>query len=160
MPFSSLKAHQYFFAYAEVEYNEKSAKLEATLTLTAHDFEANLQKDLIITNPIDKAFLDSVELAEIEKRINQQLILTTEEKSNEIRWVSRFKIDGYHQLLNGNLEIYLSCDAQIPISTIIVQFNLMMDHFPDQQNKLTFINKRKKSTLNFTINNQIQILTI
>jgi hypothetical protein len=37
-----------------------------------------------------------------------------------------------------------------------VQFNLLMDFFTDQQNKITFIQKRKKTTLNFTSTNQNQ----
>lgn len=159
-PFIQIKAHEYYFAFAEVDYNEKSAKIEATLTLSAHDFEASLQKGNVIKNPIEKALFDSVEILKIEKELNNSFSFSSEDKSQETKWISSFKIEGYQKLLNGNLEIYLSCNIQNPISLLTVQFNLMMDHFPDQQNKITFIRKRKKSTLNFTLANQIQKINL
>jgi hypothetical protein len=159
-PFFYLKAHEYYFAFAEVDYNEKSAKIEATLTLSAHDFEASLQKDNVIKNSIDKAFLDSIEFLKIEKELNNSFSFSSVEKPQETKWISSFKIEGFQKLLNGNLEIYLSCDIPNSISLLTVQFNLMMDHFPDQQNKITFIRKRKKSTLNFTLANQIQKINL
>jgi hypothetical protein len=104
--------------------------------------------------------LDSIEFLKIEKELNNSFSFSSEEKPQETKWISSFKIEGFQKLLNGNLEIYLSCDIQNSISTLTVQFNLMMDHFPDQQNKITFIRKRKKSTLNFTLANQIQKINL
>ncbi len=159
-PFIQIKAHEYYFAFAEVEFNEKSEKIEATLTLSTHDFEASLQKRNLIKNTIETAFLDSVEFLKIERELNNSFRFTSEDKSQEIKWISSFKIEGFQKLLNGNLEIYLSCDIPYSISLLTVQFNLMMDYFPDQQNKITFIRKRKKSTLNFTLANQIQKINL
>lgn len=160
MPVINLKAHEYFFAFAEVEYSEKSAKLEATLTLSAHDFEAYLLKEKIIENSLDEALTGNKDISSIEKILNSHFLFFEENTVKDSSWVSSFKIDGYHILLNGNIEIYLSCDLAKPLSILYVQFNLLMDYFSEQQNKITFINQRKKSTLNFNLSNQRQIIDL
>ena len=160
MPILNLKAHDYFFAFAEVEYSEKSARLEATLTLTAHDLEAYLQKKKIIVNSLEDAFADSSEASSIDRAINEHFFFYEEDSDKDSKWVSLFKIDGHQILLNGNIEIYLSCEAVKPSSYLNVQFNLLMDYFSDQQNKITFIHRRKKSTFNFNLTNQYQIIDL
>jgi hypothetical protein len=160
VPILNLKGHEYFFAFAEVEYSEKSARMEATLTLTAHDLEAYLQKKNIIVNSLEDAFADGSEASSIEKDINAHFFFYEEDSDKHSKWVSSFKIDGHQILLNGNIEIYLSCEAVKPLSNLNVQFNLLMDYFSDQQNKITFIYRRKKSTLNFNVTNQNQIIDL
>ncbi len=160
LPIIKLTAHEYFFAFAEVEYSEKSSQIEATLTLTAHDFEAYLQKTKIIENSLDNAFLNANDLSSIEKVLNSHFFLYSKDSNKQSNWVSSFKIDGHQILLNGNIEIYLSCDFVKPLALLNIQFNLLMDYFSEQQNKITFIYKRKKSTLNFNLTNQIQILEL
>ncbi|MFM7668853.1 MAG: DUF6702 family protein [Bacteroidota bacterium] len=160
MPFLKLKAHDYYFAFAEVEYSEKSAKMEATLTLTAHDFEVYLQKNNVITNSLDIAFRDENELISIQKNINSHFFFFEETADKKSNWTSTFKIDGHQILLNGNIEIYLSCEVAKPLSLLNVQFNLLIDYFSEQQNKITFIHRRKKSTLNFNLTNQSQIIDL
>lgn len=160
VPILNLKGHEYFFAFAEVEYSEKSARMEATLTLTAHDLEAYLQKTNRIVNSLEDAFADSTEFSSIEKAINAHFYFYEEDSDKHSKWVSSFKIDGYHILLNGNIEIYLSCNLEKPLPILSVKFNLLMDYFTEQQNKITFINKGKKSTLNFNVTNQNQIIDL
>jgi hypothetical protein len=160
VPFLELKAHEYYFAFAEVEYSEKSGKMEATLTLTAHDFEVYLQKNNVISNSLDIAFSDEKELISIQKNLNSHFFFFEEAADKKSNWTSTFKIDDHQILLNGNIEIYLSCEVAKPLSLLNVQFNLLMDYFSEQQNKITFINKRKKSTLNFNLPNQKQIIDL
>jgi hypothetical protein len=160
VPILNLKGHEYFFAFAEVEYSEKSARMEATLTLTAHDLEAYLQKTNRIINSLEDAFADSKEFSSIEKAINAHFYFYEEDSNKHSKWVSYFKIDGHQILLNGNIEIYLSSEVLKPLSNLNVQFNLLMDHFSDQQNKITFIHKRKKSTFNFNVTNKYQIIDL
>jgi len=38
-------AHDYYFAFAEVEYNEISKRFEGTIIFTTHDLEKSIQKD-------------------------------------------------------------------------------------------------------------------
>jgi hypothetical protein len=153
-------AHDYYFAFAEVEYFENSAKIEATLTVSAHDLESYMQKEKIIENSLENAFLDERELTSIEQVINSNFLFYEKNADKQSAWVSSFKIDGYHILLNGNIEIYLSCDLEKPLPMLSVKFNLLMDYFTEQQNKITFINKEKKSTLNFNLTNQTQIIDL
>jgi hypothetical protein len=107
-------------------------------------------------NSLDKALVDETEFSSIEKVINSNFFFYTEPIGEQPNWVSSFKIDGHQILLNGNIEVYLSCNLIEPWTKINVQFSLLMDYFPEQQNKITFIQKRKKTTLNFTSTNQNQ----
>lgn len=159
-PIIKFEAHDYFFAFAEVEYSEKTSKLEATLTLTAHDFESYLHKIKVIEKSLDNALTNKQDISSIEKVINAQFHFYEKAVDKQSNWVSFLKIDGHQILLNGNIEIYLSCDLVKPLSILHVQFNLLMDYFSEQQNKITFIHKRKKSTLNFNLTNQIQIIDL
>ena len=72
----------------------------------------------------------------------------------------QFQIEGYNLRLDGNLEIYLSSDLLKPGTMLTVVFDLLMDKFPEQQNKLTFIFRNKKHTLNFTPNKRYQTIDL
>lgn len=158
---STTWAHKFYFAFAEVEYNENSSKLEATLTVTAHDFEEYMKKFGAIEGSLDSAFLDTARLKLIEKEINKHFAFRNDLKSDQpTKMNSDFSIEGYHILMNGNLEIYMSCDVLKPEYVLSVNFDLLMNEFPDQQNKLTFIHKGSKKTLNFTSNNPIQLIDL
>jgi hypothetical protein len=161
-----LRAHDYYFAFAEVEFNEKSSKLEATLIVTAHDLELHLIKRNIINTSIEKALLDSSQVRGFMAEINNQFMIVPENQgmpsiidSKDFSLNSQsFQLDGYNIRLDGNLELYLSKSMDSNPKKLIITFSLMMNQFPDQQNKLTFIRQSKKSTFNFTLSNFIYSL--
>lgn len=153
-------SHNFYFAYAEIEYDELSSKLEATLVVTAHDFEFNLKKVGKINSSIESVFLDTVQRNIIEIEINKHLVLDFDNQSADLNHFSHFKIDGYNFRLNGDLEIFMSSDVSKPITSLLVLFDLLMDEYPNQQNKLTFIQRRSKKTLNFISSNQTQYLDL
>ena len=61
---------------------------------------------------------------------------------------------------NGNVQFYLSAKLKSPPSKIKIKFDLLMERFPDQQNKLTFRFRDKKLTYNYltTVNTHDIIL--
>ena len=50
---TSLNAHEFYFSFAEVEYNEVSGKLEVSLSVTAHDFDLYLEKKELMSNHLN-----------------------------------------------------------------------------------------------------------
>lgn len=135
-------AHEFYFAFAEVSYDELTERIEATIILTSHDLEKSLT---ISGNNIrlssDKV-LDSVAISTIEKELNKGFYL----QSGGVN--SYLKLDGYETLLNGTTQFYLSGIFRKNEGSTI-HFPLLMDVFPDQQNKLTWIFRGEKETYVF-----------
>jgi hypothetical protein len=61
-------------------------------------------------------------------------------------------LEGNEIGLNGLTTFYLSSKPIDLFDEIIFQYNLLMNEFPDEQNKLTFIFRGEKTTLNFIAN--------
>jgi hypothetical protein len=71
-----------------------------------------------------------------------------------------FVMDGFEVLLNGDVQFYLSAKIQNPINQLYVKFDLLMEKFPDQQNKLTFRFRDKKFTNNYLTTTRIQLIKL
>jgi hypothetical protein len=141
----TVSAHEYFFAFAEVEYKKTSGVIEATLIVTTHDFEKWLDnkgwsgKDLISSAD------DSLSIQFIEDEINKHFQI-----SSDIHDLIGMNLIGYENQLIGTTQFYLTAEVE-PVQLFNFKFDLMMDLFPEQQNKLNFINKEReiKTTLEF-----------
>lgn len=147
---SSASAHAFYFAYAEVEYNEISQKLEATIECTSHDLEKALSTNVGFR--IDDGISES-EVIEIEEYVNATLSIKSigEEKS-------RFNYIGMELSLNGVLYLYFESERIVLDNTPKVLFSFLMDSLPEQQNKLTFIRNGKQVTLAFLKHEQSKII--
>jgi hypothetical protein len=63
-----------------------------------------------------------------------------------------FHLEGNEITLNGLTTFYLS-SKPIDLSTeILFTYTLLMNEFPEEQNKLTFIFRGEKTTMNFITN--------
>jgi hypothetical protein len=67
-----------------------------------------------------------------------------------------FILDGFEVMLNGNIQFYLSAKIKQPLNEIKIKFDLLMNKFPEQQNKLTIRYRDKKLTFNYLITSKIQ----
>lgn len=134
-------AHEYFFGYAEIEYNEISEKIEGTLVVTTHDLEDYLKKEYNISNTLDK--LDSLELITLNKVIKRKLI-TRFDKEQAV-----YTIIGIEAMLNGAAQIYIESQKLKLPNTISFEFILLMDLFEQQQNKITFKYRDQEFNLTF-----------
>jgi hypothetical protein len=156
-------AHEYYFAFAEVEYDEINSRIEATLTVSTHDFEFYLQQKGIIQGDLNKSKSDSLKMqlieAEILKHFKIDPIGSSEVKAtNEV--LSAMKLEGFETNLTGTVEFYLSLEIHQPLKTIEFTFDVLMDQHSNQQNKLYFITRDKKRTIDFLPFKQIQLIDI
>ena len=63
---------------------------------------------------------------------------------------ANWSIESFQIMKNGTIELYFSAPAKQVYTLIQVDFRFLMDAFPDQQNKLTFIYREDRETQSFT----------
>lgn len=136
-------AHDFFFAYAEIELNEMNQRVEATIYTTTHDLERELREETGKEIKIYGHENDSLVLAILKNKINDgfQISFGTEKKE--------LSIDGIEVKLNGTIYFYVSAPATQNAKEIGITFDLLMDTFQDQQNKLDFKFRGSTSTYVF-----------
>ena len=142
-------SHDYFFAFAEVEYDEYNARVEATLVMTTHDFESYLKKNNIITKELSFYKNDSLVLKQVETEILKHFSLISES-------VGALTLEGFEIELTGMIQVYLTAPILSPSEGLDIQFDLLMDEFKEQQNKLTFIYRDQKTSYVYLQNKRSQ----
>jgi len=159
-------AHKYYFAFAEIEYNEMNKTLEATIIASAHDVEFILKENKVISKSLDEAKKNKKEYYAINDFMNKNFCVHTADSLSLIALDSavplqlEFVMDGFEVLLNGDVQFYLSAKIANPIKEFYVKFDFLMDKFPEQQNKLTFRYRDKKFTYNFLTTTRIQLIKL
>ena len=157
-------AHKFYFAFAEVEYNEMNKSLETTIIASAHDIESVLRENVVISNSLVEAKRNKKEYYAINDFINKNFSIYAADSlsfsalDSSLPPQLEFNMDGFEVLLNGDVQFYLSTKITSSINQFYVKFDLLMEKFPDQQNKLTFRFRDKKFTYNFLTTNKIQFI--
>lgn len=146
-------AHDYYFAFAEVAYNEDSNKIETTLTISTHDLERALKKKISGSFDIGEMTMDSKELEVI-----QEYIL----KHFKIESISKVKLRvvGFESNLKGMTSFYLESEPVELKESVTVHFDLLMETYKEQQNKITFYHKGNSYTKPFLYSKRIQIINL
>ena len=159
-------AHTYYFAFAEVEYNEMNKSLEATIIASAHDVESVLRENDVISKSLDYAKKNKKEYYATNDFLNKHFSVYTGDSlsfstlDSSLPPQLEFVMDGFEVLLNGDVQFYLSAKIQYPINQFYVKFDFLMEKFPEQQNKLTFRFRDKKFTNNYLTTTRIQLIKL
>jgi len=168
--FSKSWAHEFYFAYAELAYNELNQKFEGTLLFTTHDLEKALEPKGTLIGKLERSDESSPIRTQLEKYINQHLHISygcaLDSNAFDVLCRTNFTVEGISPALNGTIECFISAPAKLlylpaqlgqPYSTILqVQFDNLFESFSGQQNKLTLIYRNQKETLNFIPGKEIQ----
>jgi hypothetical protein len=159
------QAHESFFAFAELEYKDKQGRLEATISATAHDLERYLQQRNVISEDLAKALKDSSSYVAINNELNSHFFVDLDpfgqnSTMDGVEFI-RFSLDGYEEEHSGTIRFFMHAAVNHPISARFgITFNLLMDAHSEQQNKLTFLFREKKSTFVFLQKNQKQFIDL
>ena len=159
-------AHKFYFAFAEVEYNEINKSLEATLIASAHDMESVLRDTKVISNTLENSKKNKKEFYAINDFLNNNFSFYITDSLSFTALDSsmppqiQFILDGFEVMMNGDVQFYLSANISSNIDQIYVKFDLLMEKFSEQQNKLTFRFRDKKFTYNFLTTTKIQLIKI
>jgi hypothetical protein len=153
-------AHEFYFAHAEISYNELQQKLEGTLIFTTHDLERTLAPKGTLIGKFEKLDPRAPELLLLENYINQHFQITygcaLDSNAVDALCMSKFTLEGIVTQLNGTIECYISAAIPALYNPIQFKFDALMEQYPGQQNKLTFIYRNQKETLNFIPGKEIQ----
>lgn len=143
-------SHDYYFAFAEVEYNEMNGELQATLIVSTHDLENTLRKKGTIERDLSSYSSDTSALRNIQNELLKGFSIQIGTKTLNLT------LEGMEVQLTGLTNFYFSAKEIPSLKTISVKFDLLMDVFAEQQNKLTFIYRNTKNTYVFMSNRKEQ----
>lgn len=149
---ANASAHDFFFAFAEMDYNDITQKLELTIVVTTHDFERCIESQ---GGNIDNiASLSETEIEQVETYINKHFSVSNSDFKGQFKFVgNQVSLEGTTNLYFESTEIELEKDFE-------VKFDLLMETFEDQQNKLTFYYQGRTITTAFTPIEQTQTIHI
>lgn len=134
--------HEFYFAFAEVEYNDISQKFECTVIATTHDLEKAMRSEGFATSEINNP-PNPEQLQQLEAYILNYFII----ESNGERCT--FRLLGAELDLNGTISLFIESEPIAIATHIDFTFDLLMNEFPEQQNKLTFYHRSENQTLAF-----------
>ncbi len=135
-------AHEYYFAYAEMEWNDFTQTFQGTVIFTGHDLEKVLDIELMDSEqPGDRDVDVLMDYA------NQHLAFGK---------TSFFNYVGSESKLTGEFYLYIESDPlEFNFSEPIkITFNFLMDFIPEQQNKMTVTFRKQRYNLVFINNEQ------
>lgn len=159
-----LYAHEFYFAYAEINYNEINRRFEGTLIFTTHDLERAIEPKGTLIGKFEKLDETSAELKRIEQYINQHLQITygcaLDSNAVDAYCQSSFTLEGIVTQLNGTIACYISAPVSAIYNPLHFKFDALMERFPNQQNKLTFTYRNQKETFSFLLYDQPKYFTL
>lgn len=148
--FGGVKAHEYHFAYIELEYYPTELQFQATLKVTAHDLAYITSKK----HGKDYSIEQILKTDSLHREMEQFLLagFTLFQNNQEIF----FKTDGYEITEQGDLLFYLSSETIERKGKLFASFPLLTHYYPDQQNKIDYLVKAKHYTVNFLANDPLK----
>lgn len=156
--------HQFFFAHGEIEYNEVAQKFEGSFVATAHDLESCLMQSYGLKTKLEKLDPSATEVGILETYLNKHLTLrygcSLDSNAVDAYCSSQWEIEGFQVLKNGTIELYFSSVAKQLYPALQIDCTFLMDAFPEQQNKVTFIYRGESQTVNFTSNKHTQQIAL
>ena len=149
-------AHEFYFAYAELTYNELQKRFEGTIIFSTHDLERAIEPKGTLIGKFEMLDEGSPELRLIEHYINQHFQINygcaLDSNAVDAFCLSKFSLEGIVTQLNGTIECYVSSAVIALYNPVQFKFDALMEQFPAQQNKLTFTYRNQKETLSFLRN--------
>jgi hypothetical protein len=136
-------SHEYYFAFSEMEYNIEHKNFELTLFVSTHDIEHWFQDNNIQINELE----DHVKDTTLQKQFGTILLNGFSVTNNDSKL--QFKIVGYEVLKTGISQFYFVSNNVEIVSPLLIKFDLLMNKYPEQQNKLTFIFENQKKSYSF-----------
>jgi hypothetical protein len=135
--------HEYFMGFAEMQYNSVTNKLELSITVTGHDLEEYLEKAGVEIPPLEDCIGQPFHLKNIEKELVKGFQIMHNDK------LLKLDIIGMEVNNKDQAIFYLTSREIERPETLKVRFDLLMNYFFKQQNKLTVFNQGKKEFYSF-----------
>jgi hypothetical protein len=147
------KAHAFYFAFAEIEYNASSRKFEISIEASTHDVEKVLRNEGLDFSELELSMKNTDVKAAILASINSGFEL---KQTTSIS----LKLIGFDVLPSGLTYFYLESEPTELSSSLSIRFDWLMDTFIEQQNKITLIANSEKQTAVFLPSKRTTILEL
>jgi hypothetical protein len=143
--------HEFFFSFAEMQYNDDLKRYEVSIQATGHDVEDFLKskgEDLpvlekCIGNPIAENILATYVTKYFQIKVDGKAINLT--------------LIGLEVNIKDEVIFYLKSNKIEKPKSLEIVYDFLMDFFPDQQNKLTVFTAKGKEYLSFLPNRRTRI---
>ncbi len=137
--------HDYYFSFAEIEYDAEQSCLLMSIKVSTHDLDYYYQKKTGESKSIEKAFeIDSC-TRKIMKFIQEGLTI------NQISVPIALTLEGRTTSKDGFTYFYFKSDKIDPKIALTVKYDLFMDIFTEQQNKINFIVNHQTKSYEFLL---------
>lgn len=147
---AEITAHAYYFSFAEIQYNQQTACLEISIKVASHDLEDYFRKKVV-----DMSLEKARRIDSISTKINQLILAGFVIKQDN--HTIELTIQGYENTPDGFTYFYLTSAPLFKEKETILTYDLFMDLYPEQQQKVTLLGK-KMSTYQFMLFQREQLL--
>ena len=151
---SSSFGHNYYFAFAEVQYDDISQRFQATVIVSSHDLEFVLEKEGVMQLNLDKLEENSKNYTTLENYLSEHFIVETGKEK------CAFKLVGFRNELSGTSSFYLESEPIELQPELKLTFDIFMKQYPQQQNKITLFYRDAQYTLPFLLNEPKQTINL
>ncbi len=136
-------AHEYYFAFAEMQFNKEKSRFEISIRATGHDVEEYMEKIGHTIPKLEDCINKPAEMQKLEKLITTHFIIEKEGNSIILELV------GMEVNTKDEVIFYLVSRKMEQPEKVDITFDLLMNYFEDQQNKLTVFTEKGKVYLSF-----------
>lgn len=143
-------SHDFYFAFAELQYNDISQRFESTVSVSSHDVERIFYDKGWSIDDLESMDPNNANFAQISQWLLNQYSLSTNNTQVDLT------IIGCEIELTGMIYFYIESAPTEIGNNIRIHFNLLMDEFPEQQNKLTLYYRDNTITKSFLQNAFVQ----
>ncbi len=131
--------HDFFYAFAEMEYKEECSCVEVSVRVSAHDLNTIAESMIEEYKGLEKSLNNSAD----ERQIVDKLIMNGFEISQQAE-VIEMNYEGFELFNDDECIFYFTSEAFKP-EVINLRFDLFMNQFSEQQNKLILIRADKQT---------------
>ena len=147
-------AHEYFFSFAEMEYNDVTQKFEITITATTHDIEKLYEKRMNENVDLSTYDKDSRTTGLISDYFSTHFQLKTEKADCILNLI------GFESSLNGVTYFYFESNPIDITPTLTLKNDVLMEEYNQQQNKITLYYRSKSYTTDFLRNEHVKTIIL
>ncbi|MDX1651586.1 MAG: DUF6702 family protein [Brumimicrobium sp.] len=150
LPFIFMNFHEYFFSFGEMQYNKETQRFEVSIQVTGHDLEEYMASKGIEIPSFEECVGVPLELKKIEPVLQQGFSISADGKE--------LMLDLIGMEINERDEavFFLMSRKITKPSSFTVKYDLLMDFYANQQNKLTIYTSQGKEYLTFLKNRSVR----
>lgn len=139
----TMSMHEYYFSFGEIQYDEKQNRFEVSITCTGHDLENYIKHNGIEIPKFEECIDSPLHKKKIEKVIQEGFKIYVNEEPILLELI------GMDINTKDQAVFYMTSRKLEKPAKFDVDYELLMNYYPAQQNKLTVFTAEGKEYLTF-----------